>query len=276
MEIKHAVCNELFGDIEFERCCDLLADAGFDGIEIAPFTLFDQSGGFRNQAAEETAAALKKSALDFAGLHWLLAAPEGLHITAADSTTRIRTADHLKYLLDFTGSLGGGRLILGSPNQRDSRGIPPAEARGFLGEVLASVADHARACQSRILIESLASTDTDVVNTMEEATRLVEQIGHPAIGGMFDFHNCGDEKMSWPELLRKHAALIDHIHLNTVDGGYPTLDQRGDFQESFRAIEEIDYSGWISLEVFSIYPEPKRLLKQTMEFLKAVESPSPN
>ena len=273
MRIKHAVCNELFGEMDFERCCELLATTGFDGIEIAPFTLFDESGGFRQRAAEEAATALKQSALAFAGLHWLLAAPEGLHITAADSTTRIHAADHLKYLLDFAGTLGGGRLILGSPNQRNSRGIPAAEAAGFLGEVLSSVADHAQACRSRILIESLASADTDVINTMEEAARLVELIDHPAIGGMFDFHNCGDEVQSWSELIRRHAALIDHIHLNTIDGGYPTINEAGEYWEAFHAIEEIGYSGWVSLEVFSIYPEPEFLLRQTLEFLRAIESP---
>ena len=36
---KIGICNELFEDVEFSRMCRLLKQIGYDGVEIAPFTL---------------------------------------------------------------------------------------------------------------------------------------------------------------------------------------------------------------------------------------------
>ena len=36
---KLGICNELFEDMEFSRACRLVKEIGYDGLEIAPFTL---------------------------------------------------------------------------------------------------------------------------------------------------------------------------------------------------------------------------------------------
>ena len=36
---KYAICNELFGDMDFADSCALLQRYGYQGIEIAPFTI---------------------------------------------------------------------------------------------------------------------------------------------------------------------------------------------------------------------------------------------
>ena len=37
--MKFAICQELFETWDWERQCRFLADVGYQGIEIAPFTL---------------------------------------------------------------------------------------------------------------------------------------------------------------------------------------------------------------------------------------------
>ena len=37
--MKFAICNELFEGWEFDRVCRFVKDAGYDGLEVAPFTL---------------------------------------------------------------------------------------------------------------------------------------------------------------------------------------------------------------------------------------------
>ena len=37
--MKIALCNEVLGEMEFAAQCELAAALGYDGLEVAPFTL---------------------------------------------------------------------------------------------------------------------------------------------------------------------------------------------------------------------------------------------
>lgn len=270
MTAPRAVCNELFGKLPVHRVCEYLASYGFDGIEIAPFTIADEDGRVSGTTVAAVKQALAASGIRYAGLHWLLAGPKGLHITSPDKETRRRTRLHLNHLLELSGKLGGGKLVLGSPKQRNATSIAPEDATKILREELAALADRAGACNSPILLEALPSEATNVVNTLEEVRLIVEEIDHPGISGMFDFHNCVDEQRPWAQLVRAYHPMIRHVHLNTWEGGYPRPAQTGEYADAFRALFEVGYDGWVSLEVFTEHDEPQELLGATREFLDAV------
>ena len=40
--MKIALCNEVLRDMEFAAQCDYAAALGYDGLEVAPFTLSDE------------------------------------------------------------------------------------------------------------------------------------------------------------------------------------------------------------------------------------------
>ena len=141
--MKYAICNELFGKLDFKESCLLTARYGFQGVEIAPFTLFDDPKNVDSKKIRKIKQVLKKSGLDFVGFHWLFLSPKGLHITTPDLTIREKSWDHLRRLIDITGELGGGVLVLGSPKQRNAIGISPEEALGYLKEGLSKIAQYA-------------------------------------------------------------------------------------------------------------------------------------
>ncbi|MBC8350051.1 MAG: sugar phosphate isomerase/epimerase, partial [Verrucomicrobia bacterium] len=37
--MKFAICNETYQGWDFSKTCDHVAETGYDGIEVAPFTL---------------------------------------------------------------------------------------------------------------------------------------------------------------------------------------------------------------------------------------------
>lgn len=267
---KYAICNELFGDMDFTDSCELLQRYGYHGIEIAPFTLFDDPGTFTSRRIGEIRRILEDHDLEFTGLHWLFLKPEGLHITTPDETTRRRSWDHLKRLVDLAGQLGGGVLVLGSPKQRNSIGISRGQAAANLEEGLRSLADFTARRNCTILLESLSPDQTDVINTLGEAEESIRRIGHPAIQGIFDFHNCADEAGSWEDLIEDHFSVIRHVHLNEVNGSYPGTGS-SDFLPAFEKLEEKGYAGWISLEIFHLPEDPAKVLRETREFLEGME-----
>ncbi|HET7838818.1 MAG TPA: sugar phosphate isomerase/epimerase family protein [Rectinemataceae bacterium] len=269
--MRYAICNELFGAMDFAASCGMIAAAGFTGIEIAPFTLGPDPSALGPDRVSALRRTILDSGLSFAGMHWLLAAPPGLHLASAEAATRRRTVDFLKAMCDLAGGLGGGMLVLGSPRQRGAQHVPASEALAFLREALAECGPHAAACGSKILLEALSSAQTEVVNLMSEAEAMVRGIGGPGLGCMLDFHNCVDEVEGFDALVDRHHALIRHVHLNDPDGGHPRAGDLS-YLPAFRRLVAHGYEGWVSLEIFGVPEDPGLVLSETMDYLRGIEA----
>jgi D-psicose/D-tagatose/L-ribulose 3-epimerase len=274
---KYAFCNESMQGMPWPDQCKLIANAGYQGVEIAPFSLV------QNDVSELTAGdrrsmvtAMQDAGIECAGLHWLLAPPPpGLHATTGDRAVRDRTWAYFRQLIDFCGDLGGTVMVFGSPKQRNTQGIPVAAAVRHLTEGLAAVADQARERGVRILVEPLDHTQTDVVNTMAEARKVLGEIKHPAVSTMFDFHNTLDEKEPFHVLVEKHFDAIGHIHVQEMDGQYLGAGSGvRDFLPAFQALKRLKYNGWVSVEVFDFEPGPLKLANESMKALKELEKAS--
>ena len=121
------------------------------------------------------------------------------------------------------------------------------------------------------MIEALPSAHTNIINTLEEARRLIRSVNHPGLNGMFDFHNCVDESLSWSELIETYIDIIQHVHLNERNGSYPGTGQ-SDFLPAFKTLVENEYSGWVSLEIFHTDVDASVVLAQTRKFLQMMEN----
>lgn len=274
---RFAMCNECMQELPWAEQCRIMSDAGYTGVEIAPFTLVRESVNELGPAQrQEIVRTMTDYGLASVGLHWLLAPPpEGLHFTTPDPIVRASTVQYLADLVDFCADVQGEVLIFGSPKQRNAVGIPVSEAKKYFAEGLARVADHAGERGVKILVETLDSSQTDVVNTMVEAIEIVEAVGHPAVGTMFDYHNTLDETESLEALIRKHFARIEHIQIQEMDGRHlGTGTARTAYVDSFRALRELGYSGWISLEVFDFAPGGVVIAEESMAVLRALEAAS--
>jgi sugar phosphate isomerase/epimerase len=219
-------------------------------------------------------AAMKNAGIVCQGLHWLLAPPpEGLHFTTPDKKIRQASVSYLRDLIDFCGDLEGKYLTFGSPKQRNSIGISNDEAKKYLAEGLASIADHAAERGTKVLIEALDKTQTDVVNTMAEAMEIVEKVDHPAIQTMFDFHNTGNETEPFEVLIKKYYPHIYNVHVMEMDGKHLGTGNSADqYIAAFQTLKDLDYNQWVSLEVFDFSPGGKVIAEESIQVLKQIES----
>lgn len=260
----------MFGSLPLKDICGLLRTYGFSGIEIAPYTISDENGHIPAKTLATIGSVLGAEGIAFAGFHWLFVHPDGLSVTSADPIVQRRTIDHLKELLDAAARLGGGNLIFGSPNQRSVCDAAPSEGRLRLEQFLGNVADYAQDAGCIICLEALPKKDTNVLNTLEEVDQVVRHLDHPAVQGMFDFHNCVDETLGWEQLVRRYAAIMCHVHINRMDGGHPVPSLAGEYLAAFEQLRAQRYERWISLEIFSMPQDPKMVLQETKEFLDIV------
>ena len=117
--MKFALCNEVLQGLSIEDGFSKIAEIGYQGVEIAPFTLKENPLEINESDAERCVNAAKSAGIEIVGLHWLMAKTEGLHITHSDEGMRRAACDYLKKLTRLTAQMGGTIMVLGSPQQRN-------------------------------------------------------------------------------------------------------------------------------------------------------------
>ncbi|MEX2264449.1 MAG: sugar phosphate isomerase/epimerase family protein [Bryobacteraceae bacterium] len=265
---RHSICNEVFENWDFAESCRAIRKAGYQGIEISPFTLAEDPAAISSTRRKGFRSIMDSEGLDFVGLHWLMVSPKGLHVTTPDDALRERSWRHIHNLIDLCADLGPeGIMVFGSPKQRTSTGGSTSEeaARRYV-DGLASVAPHAEERGVTILVEALPRRESDIVNTLAEAAAIVRGIGSPAIQTMFDTHNAADESDPHAAVVDRHMDLIRHIHVNELDGRHPGSGCY-DYRPMFRVLAERGYRGWISLEVFDFTAGAENIARESLRFL---------
>lgn len=270
MTFRHAICNEIFKDWDFAKACRFIKETGYEGIEIAHFTLADDPASISASQRREYKGIIKDSGLTFVGLHWLMVAPAGLHVTTPDRALRERSWRHIDNLIDLCADFGpDGVMVFGSPKQRGTTaGSTREEATGRFVEGLAGVAPHAQQRGVKLLVEALPIEQTDVVLSLAEAAEIVRQIGSPAIQTMFDTHNAVDEKEPHDVLVDRYFDVIRHVHVNEMDGGHCGTGGY-DFKPLLRILKNRNYRGWVSLEAFQFEPGAEAIARGSLNYLKA-------
>ncbi len=267
---RHSICNEVFEKWSFPDTCKAVRRAGYTGIEIAPFTLAEDPSGIPAEKRREYRSVIEAEGLRFAGLHWLLVSPKGLHVTTPDKAVRERSWEYIRRLIDLCADLGPrGVMVFGSPKQRGtSGGLTPAEAKKNFAEGLAGVAAHALERGVTVLVEALPKSQTDVVNTLAEAAEVVKSVGSHAIRTMFDTHNTEDEVEPHDVLVDRYFDLIRHVHINEMDGRHPGTGSY-DFKPILRVLQRRNYEGWISLEVFDFTAGAEKIANDSLRYMES-------
>ncbi len=276
VRFRHSICNELFKELPFEKACHEIRSAGYEGVEIAPFTIADDATTLSTEARNQLRKAMENEGLCFVGLHWLMMSPAGLHLTTRDETLRKRSWDYLHRLIDLCADLSvcqseyNAVMVLGSPKQRSAvDGMTCREATDIMTHELAHAAPHAESRGVRLLIEALSPDQTNVITSLDEAVKIIKQVGSPALQTMFDTHNAVKEQDPHPELIRRYAPYIQHVHVNEMDGREPGTGDY-DFQALLNALIASKYNGWVSLEVFDFSRDPRQIAEQSLNYLKKV------
>jgi sugar phosphate isomerase/epimerase len=267
---RQSMCNEAFDDWAFDETCQAIQKAGYTGIEIAPFTLAAEPGDIDAARRRQIRQQIADAGLQFAGLHWLMVSPKGLHVTTADRALRARSWRHIEQLIDLCADLGdGGVMVFGSPQQRSTTpGTTREQATRRFVEGLKQVAPRALDRGVTVLIEALPVSQSDVVQTLGEAVELVREIASPAIQTMFDVHNAVDEVEPHDALVDRYFEHIRHVHVNELDGRHCGVGGY-DYKPLLDTLRRRSYSGWVSLEAFDFKPGAERLANQSLRYLEA-------
>ena len=231
---------------EQEALLERIRAWGFDGVE--PFISVEEPADL----------ATVKRMLDRAHLERTTCCvlPREANLVSGQAAVRARGVEFLKTCAERTAELGA--CLMCGPLYA-SLGIMTGTRRTeeewqWAVDGLQAAARRAQEVGVTLCLEPLNRFETYFLNTLEDAARLVRDIGAPNVKIHFDTFHANIEERNPPAALRSVAPHIGHVHLSENDRGIPGTGHV-DWQGTFLALKEIGYTGWLTIESFG-KPEP--------------------
>lgn len=267
--MKLGICNEIFKEWnDMGRTIGYVKEIGYDGLEIAPFTLAQYVTDVPARTREEIRAAAAKHGLEILGIHWVLVGPDGVHITHPDKEIRDFTAQYLIDLAHFCADVGGKVMIFGSPKQRSvEEGVAYDQAFDHAVEVFSRALPVCAERGVAICMEPLTHLETNFCTSAAETVRLIEKVDHPNFRLLLDTKAMTFEEEGRAATIRKYGGYLAHYHANDENlhgPGWGAVD----FGPIFEALRDVGYEDYVSVEVFKFDPGPEAIATKSLAYLK--------
>jgi D-psicose/D-tagatose/L-ribulose 3-epimerase len=100
-----------------------------------------------------------------------------------------------------------------------------------------------------LAMEPLNRFETYFLNTVEDAAKLCDEVGHPNVGLLVDTFHANIEEKNIADAYRKAKRHLKHVHTCENDRGAPGSGHV-EWNDVFAALREIGYDGWLTIESF--------------------------
>lgn len=253
---------------------------GFDGVEFSVEKL-----------SEAEIIKIKKCLIDNE-LECIVSGGVGpsTDISSLDENTRRKGIRLLKKTIINAYKLNS-KLVTGSTYA--GIGVLPPEGRTkerWLNSVnsLREVCRFAKDYDIIIGVEAINRFRNYLINTVDEALMLIDAVGEPNLVVHCDTFHMNIEEKNFYDPIKKAGAKLGYIHAAESDRGMLGTGHV-DWDDLFKALFEINYNGWITIETFPpyiqglsehvgawrwIFPSADQLASEGLKFLKRMANSS--
>ena len=142
-------------------------------------------------------------------------------------------------------------------------GVTRAQALGWLGEALATLAERAARHSVPLLYEPLNRYETNLFNRQGEAATFLRSLRSRNVKLLCDLFHMSIEESCLSDALRAAGSLVGHVHF--ADSNRQAIGWgHTDVAPIMAALREIKYDGYLSAEVWPL-PDSVSAAQQTME-----------
>lgn len=215
---------------------------GFDGVEL-----------FLSPSEPSDLPAVKRTLEDLCLERTTCSVlPREANLISAEPQVRARGVQFLKECIERTAALGAqlicGPLYAGLGVMTGRRRTEDEWAWAVDG--LQAAAMWGRDLGVTLCVEPLNRFETYFLNTLEDAARLVCDVGASNVRIHFDTFHANIEERRPADSLRAVAKELGHVHISENDRGIPGTGHN-DWRGVFSALKEIGYNGWMTIESFA-------------------------
>ena len=273
-QTRYGVCNWIFGDEDLATTAAVLAELGFDGVEL--------KGDLELYHPDEVNAVLSDH-----GLAVLSLTPEDVDLAHPDAQVRAEALDYYLRLLDFAAAVGAPVVSChGAVGRVRALGDHGEEYRQFVVGVQ-RIAARAAGLHLRLAMEVLNRYESHLLNTAAQAIEFVEQVRASNVGILLDAYHMNIEEAD------PVAAILDvgqHLTLLHAADSNRQAVGRGhtDFLSLTRALQRVGYGGDVIVECTASGPDPftpvkgpgwrdqvRRYAAESLQLLRAYASLAP-
>lgn len=172
-------------------------------------------------------------------------------ITSDDEHIRQKGYEYLMKCVDAAAQIDAKSFsgVIYSQHVKQTIKAPTEDAWKWSAEILSKVAEHARKSGIQIGLEPVNRYETYLVNTCEQALRLIDMIDADNVKVHLDTYHMNIEEKSFYEATKMAGNKLIHYHLCENDRGIPGTGLV-DWDGIFKALSEIRYQGFAALESF--------------------------
>ena len=239
-----------------------IAEAGFEQVDIRPFA-------FEETASREWLANSGMQVCCVAATHGM---SDGASLDSADGEAAVAAISHTERALAYAAELGAGTVYA----------VPGADASGAAmvryGRVLAEMAERAQALGMKLCVEHFPGL---ALPTVAATLEFLSEVDHPNLYLLFDLgHAQMGEGEDPAAAIESAGPRLGYVHLDDNDGSgdlhLSLLDgvlTETTLRQTFRALDDVGYTGAVSLELSPELPDPLGALRRSRECVLRLTEP---
>ena len=242
----------------FDRCLEIVADAGYQGVEL--------TGEFQKWSSDETRRVMAKMralGLTFdmlSGVKAGFADPSGAAEFMAQATAQMKAAKELE----------SPQINLKSGNRIDnvSRSIQHAASV----ENLKRAADLAAANQVQIVVEPIDPLENPnmYLTSVSEAFEIIRAVDSPQVRVLYDFYHEQRAYGNLIEKLEQNIDLVGLVHIADVPGRHEPGTGEIDYANIYRKLGQLKYNKFITMEFYPTQDPVATLRKARLDAQQAM------
>jgi D-psicose/D-tagatose/L-ribulose 3-epimerase len=239
--IHALVWTEGWSEDDCRRAVALTKETGYDLIEIPLLEPAEVDAAMTRRVLEEAELAASCSlGLDFER-----------DVSSADPSVAARGEELLKQAVDVTAAIGAS-FLGGVVHSAMGKYLAPPTDRGRRNcvEALRRIAARAELSGVTLGVEAVNRYESNLVNTVEQALALVDEVRAPNVVVHLDTYHMNIEEANLADPVRGCADRLGYVHIGESHRGYLGTGTVA-FDELFGALGEIGYEGPLTFESFS-------------------------
>lgn len=235
-----------------------LGEIGYDGVELMTLNPSQLNWDEVKQTAEKNglSVVLVCTGEIFGQL--------GLSFTHPEENIRTEAVRRVKEIIDFASFLGAN-VNIGRVRGQYRKEVSEEQTYAWAVDAFRNISDYAADKNVKIALESVTLMQTNFINTIEDACKMVDAVKRDNFKIMMDVFHMNIEERDLFEEIRKYASYNMHVHLADNNRRYPGHCGM-DFERVIQAFHDVGYDGAFCTEIFQI-PDQERAAQGAMDHL---------
>lgn len=246
MSIKISYNTLVYANENISEGIKRLAKYGYDGVDIV--------GEPQNYDIDEICRLLEENKIEASSICAIFTKERDF--VSSNPQIRRQAIDYMKSCVDFAAAIGAKSISTQvTANMKIDAEATAEQEWKWAVEGLKEAGEYAKTKNIRLTLEAWNRYETYLITRLDQALQMVNEVDLENVGVMGDTFHMNIEETDMAEALRKVGKKLYYLHIADSNRAAPG---RGhiDFEEIAQALKDIEYDGWISMELLPAAANP--------------------